>query len=331
MGIVIDVQEQKEKNKRTIEKFVYQWGGSASEAVLDNSCEIFTVPEIGGCIGYLVECNCAVVFGDPICAPDEAIPLAKAFTKFCETKGWTVIFVVASARFAKLMKEHKLCTVLLEVGEEFLFDPQVDTIAKHKKLRYKVHHADHVGLKVKEYIPPDEKIQRAIEEVGDGWLKEKEGPQIHLGPLNFFENQTNKRWFYALDGEKVVGASLLLGLKSYNGWLLKYHVVAPKAPIGTSEILVTSILKTLKEEKCPCLTYGMVPGEKLGEIQGLNKVYEKGARALYVILNWFFHLDRRKIYWRKYSPQVQSSFVLVSKKIGLREIRAILKALKIEL
>ena len=45
-----------------------------------------------------------------------------------------------------------------------------------------------------------------------------------------------------------MGIALLNRLESRQGWLLSQVILAPDAPIGTSELLVSSVVKILSAE-----------------------------------------------------------------------------------
>ena len=64
---------------------VRQWGGSASDAVLE-STQVFTVEGVDGFIGYRMEWGSIIVYGDPVCAPDQWAELVGPFSDFCHQK-----------------------------------------------------------------------------------------------------------------------------------------------------------------------------------------------------------------------------------------------------
>jgi len=324
--------EQVNEAKFLLEKIAQQWGGSIAEVILESNCNFFRVPNLEGGIGYRVESGFAIVFGDPIC-PRENIPsLIEAFHRFAKENHLNVVYIIASESFARWAMQHH-CNILIEVGEELIFDPQRNPIEgpKANRLRNKVNHALRAGIKVKEYHPIDETLEEKIKEVGIEWLSTRKGPQIHLGKLNFFENRNGKRWFYVEEKDQIIGAALLSRLEAFQGWLLKFSITLPSAPRGTSELLMTSILETLGKEGCQFLTYGIVPAKQLGEMMGIGKFPMWLAQKTFQMAKWLFRLDSRKIYWQKFQPKTARSFVLLSTpRLGLKEIRAILKALKID-
>lgn len=316
----------------SLKNWVHRFGGAASEAVLDSTFKSFTLPEIEGFIGYFEGSGCLVTFGDPICSKEDLPLLVQAFHRFAEEKNANIIYMIASEQFAMWAIQHS-CKILLEVGEELVFDPCKDPKegSKGYKLRNRLNHCANQGTSVHEYVDYNPALENEIQETAKTWLKGRRGPQIHLGDLEFFKTREGKRWFYAKNGDKIVGVSELTRLDAEDGWLLKFLIILPKTPRGTSELLMMAILDKLKEENCHFLTYGIVPATHIGLIRGLSKLKEKMIRLTFKMVRWLFRLDQRKTYWQKFRPISRKSFALFSKqRVGLKELRAITKSLKID-
>ncbi len=322
--------EKVNKESFLIEKWIQRWGKSISQVVLDGKCDFFCLTDVEGLIGYRIEYGCAVIFGDPICAIEDAPRLALAFQSYCQERNMNFVYLISSEEFAK-WAINNLCEVMIQVGDELIFDPQSDFKDGHKgyKLRNKENHARKIGLSVEEYVSTDYEIEQEIEQAASAWLKARRGPQISLGPLSFFENRKDKRYFYIKDAERIIGAAMLSRIEMCQGWLLKFLVTVPKAPRGASELLMISILDHLRKENCHFLTYGMVPAKYLGEMKGLGKVSSWLAHTVFILAKWFFNLSQRKQYWQKFRPKTEPVYLLIHKKLGLQEIRAIMKVLTI--
>lgn len=324
------------EDKALLEDWVCRWGCSVSEIVLENkNFKTFRIPNVDGFIGYCIASGCAVVFGDPICAPEQVPLLAEAFKHFCQEKELHIVFIIASERFSKWAMEHNISKVLIEVGEELLFDPLIDPKVgpSGNRLRRKVNRAKHIGLTAAEYLGNDKALEETLLNVGNKWLEGRSGPQIYLGKLNFFENRNWKRWFYVKDKNgQVFATALLIRLEAYKGWLLKSLVRTPEAPTGTSELLMASMLDVLRNEKCPCVTYGIVPAERLGEMIGIGKISSWLIRRVYGFARWLFKFDKRKTYWEKFKPKSERCYILFSNpRIGVKDIMAIFKALQVDI
>lgn len=315
------------------EKLIHRWGSAISEIILDTACKFFSIPEVEGFIGYREVNQCAVVLGEPICVEKNKHKLASAFQKFCVENGLNCIYFIVSKPFAKWAAEN-ICNVMIEIGEEMIFDPFTDSLEGHKnvKLRNKISHAQNLGLSVKEYIPFNTEIEKSILEVGKEWVQARRGPQIYLGNLNFFAHRADRRWFYLQDQEqKILGMALLTRTEAHQGWLLKFLITVPNVPRGASELLMINILQTLQNEGCRYLTYGMVPADHLGELQGLNPFASWIAKRGFTAAKWLFHLDQRKTYWQKFHPKMEPAYLLFSNPgIGIKELRALISTMKMD-
>lgn len=322
-----------DQEKNTTEKWVHRWGCSVSEAALDAKCNVFRLPHIEGMIGYFLESGCAISYGDPICAQENMSELANAFHVHCQEMNLNMIYIVATEQFADWAIKN-CCSVMIEVGREIIFDPSHDPTegSRGHKLRHKVNHVIHLGLKFQEYLSHDIHLEKAIQDLANAWVQKRKGPQIYLGDPIFFDRRADKRWFYVKNGDQIIGAALLSKMEKRQGWLLKFLLTNHDAPKGTSEFLVTSILETLRREKCPFLTYGMMPAGRVGKIAGLNKFSTWLARCAFNISKWIFNLDQRKSYWDKFHPRTEPTYLLFSQpQLGWKEIKAVMKTLKIEL
>lgn len=320
-----------DEERRLIIERLRNWGGSASDALLDPSCKMFTIPNIDGLIGYKTELSNAIVFGDPVCAPSDIPKLTHAFHEYCTEQGLNVIYVMATELFAKWAMQN-LCKALIEVGEELSIDPYCDPRAKEDVngglVRRKVRHAQREGVVVHEYLDEDVNLETEMETVGDAWLKSRHGPQIFISHVRLFENRFGKRWFYAEQNGKIVGVVMLNQLHAHQGWLLNHLMIKPEAPHGTPELLVVSALEAVKQEGCHFVNFGTVPARQIGEIQGFGKITTLMLRKAFDSAKWFFKLEGRKKFWEKYHPESQGSYVLFSKSgIGLSDIVAIMRAL----
>lgn len=315
-----------------LERWIQQQGCAVSEAILDSSCHIFRMPGVEGFIGYKIESSCAVAIGDPVCQEKDMPLLANGFYEFCRQNEWHMIYIITSEKFSNWALQN-FSLARIEMGEELIFNPQLDPTlgSESSKLRNYINHSRHLGLNVMEYSGNDPGIERAILEMGRQWKSGRRGPQMHLGNLDFFSYKLGKRWFYISHKEKIIGMAMITRLDACQGWLLKYLMALQESPRGTSELLMATILATLKKEGCQCLTYGIVPADKLGEISGLSKFSTWSARKLFSLIKWLFKLEQRKFYWKKFKPTAVPSYTLIGdKRVGLAEIKAIIKAMQIE-
>lgn len=316
-------------DRTSIVNIVRRWGGSASDAVLDPACQIFMIPGIEGLIGYRLDSDCAVVYGDPVCAPDHLIPLVQAFHQYCLNQDRRIIYIGTSEAFAR-WAITTVCKVSIEFGDDYFLDPHSDDPRRGPKgslVRRKVRHALGEGVIAKEYLGNDLTLEQSIEQVGETWLKTRRGPQIYVSHVHLFENRAGKRWFYAQHQGKIVGVLLLNQLQARQGWLLNHLMFTPEAPHGIPELLVVTAFEALREEGCRYLTFGSVPSNEVGKIVGLKCISAWITKKIFKIANKIFHLEGHRVFWDKFQPQNAPTYLLFSHfSLGLKEIRSLKQA-----
>lgn len=322
---------QKPLDRETLVKLVRKWGDVNTPPLVEEACHVFSIPEVEGFIGYKVESNNAVVFGDPVCAPENKPALAKAFDEDCQERKLEVVYIIVSKQFADWVTDN-LSGVSIEFGMNFIFDPQNiptnNTGMKAVRLRNKVKHALNEDVVVKEYVGEDPNTEKLIEKVAQHWLEKRHGPQIYLSHVNLFKDRYGKRWFYAQKNDKVVGLLLLNELQSHNGWLLNNVMMFNDAPKGLSELMIISTLEVLGKEGCRYVLAGPVPAKKLGKINGLNGLGSTLTRFAFTVARYVFQLDRHAPFWDKFQIPSESSYlVFPHKNLGISSIKALIKAL----
>ena len=318
---------------KAVAEYVHLWGNSASLALLDPACEIFSCSDVEGVIGYRFELKSAIVFGDPVCALQNVKPLTQAFHAFCKEQRKSIVYISVSQAFIGKALDSG-CRVAIGFGDEIILDPQVDLKAgigrKASALRNKCNQSMRDGVTVHEYIDYDAEIECGIETVGVAWIQGRKGAQIYLWQINLFADRLHKRWFYARYKGHIIGVVMLNRLDCRNGWALNILMVEPQAPNTTSEFLMLSTLDILREEKCNYLTIGTTPATELGYIQGIGKCSTWFARNVYSLAKKVFNLGDRQRYWKKFHPRTEPLYLAFSNaRISVSDIFAVMRALNV--
>lgn len=320
-------------SREELVRLVRKWGDVNTDGILDQPTKIYTDPKIEGLIGYRIESGHAVVFGDPVAAPNDKLLLAESFQDYCEQHNLGVVYTMVTEEFANWSAANQ-SGVVVEFGERFILDPQVDpselTGPKAVLVRKKVKHALKDGVTIHEYTNHDPQLKGQIEEVADNWLKRRKGPQVYLSHLHLFDDPYGKRWFYATVGDKVVGLLILNQLQAQQGWLLNNVMIKTDSPPGTSELLVITTLRILNNEHCHYTLIGPVPAKQLGKITGIGTLSSTITRFMYKCAKNVFHLDRHAMFWEKFQPKVERSYLLFPKNnLGISSIIALLRAFNV--
>lgn len=319
--------------REEVVRFVRQWGGTATSAVLDPASQIYVSPGGEGLVGYRHGTGCAVVFGEPIAPPSEVPTVIRSFHAECEKKGWNPIYITVGGSFAKWMREE-FNAGYLTVGEEISVDPFDDPTrgAGGSLARRKARHAGKEGVTVSEYFGGNLHAEKEMEHLARAWLENRKGPQVYISNIQLFQDREGKRWFFAREGTRIVGVVVLNRLESKGGWLLNHLMCHPDAPHGTSELLVTTVFKTVEQEGCHYVTFGVVAAESLNEILGFGSVITWSLPWVYKSLMKMLRIEGRKKYWSKYQPNSKLSYVVFTKpQIGLRDVFELLRIVNVAL
>ena len=296
---------------------VRRLGNPVSTLLPYSACSIFRVPDVDGIIAYQMIRNRAVVMGDPICLPEDIEPLTLAFNQYCKKLKLRVIYFLVSDSFAHWAINNG-CHTLIQGAEELVIDPT--NLKKKAKLRWKINQAIQHGVVIKEYDQFDPMLENQMKSTIETWLKEKHGPQIHLGDLDLFVAGVDKRIFYAVQNNKIIGLLKLLPVDRFKGWSLNFFLGISGAPVGTTEHLMCSAFDTLAYEKCRFVSLGAISGSKIGEIVGLSSFSQYCAHLGFKAAKWIFKLDAKKIYFSKYQPKLSPTYLIFGEKLNLMDL-----------
>jgi lysylphosphatidylglycerol synthetase-like protein (DUF2156 family) len=322
------MHELKDGIKDDAALLVKRLGNSISTVLLHSSCRIFQIPQVDGIIGYQSVRNCVVVIGDPICLPQDIAELTQAFHLHCQKCDLKIVYFLASDSFAHWAINNG-CQTLIQVGEELFIDPV--NFTKNQKLRAKINRSVHHGVVIKEYTNFDPSFENQMKDVIEVWQKGKRGPQVHLGDLNFFVSNFDKRIFYALQKDKIVGLLALSPVDRFQGWVVSLYLALACAPTGTTEHLLSSAFDVLASENCHFCSLGIISGSQLGEIIGLTSLSKFFAHRIFKIAKWYFSLYGKSVYLYKYHPESRPTYLLLSEKLTFLELMAIKQTVNVRL
>lgn len=312
--------------EETLASVVKRLGHAVSTTLLHAPCCIFRLDQVDGVIGYQQIRRCAVVIGDPICLPENRAELTRAFHLHCQKMGWNVVYLLASDSFAH-WAIHNGCQTLIQVGEELIVNPV--KFEKKQKLRWKINQSINSGVVVKEYNNFDPVFENKMKSAIKVWLQGKQGPQIHMVNLRFFESG-EKRIFYALQNGNIIGLLTLLPIDRFKGWVATSHFAIADAPIGTTEHLMSAALDALAKENCQFLCLG-VSASSLGETVGLTRLSKFIVKHIFQVASRLFRLEDKKAYLKKFRPHSLPTYILSSGRLTLSALMAVKEALNVKL
>lgn len=316
------------KKPEPLAAIVKRLGNPESTTLFHSNCILFQVPQVDGAIGYYRYGKCAVVIGDPICLAEDIAELTNAFHHFCQECGLKTVYLLTYQNFADWAIKNG-CRTLIQVGSELSVNPINFKIKQ--KLRWKINQSIKHGVHIKEYKSFDPYLENQMKNFIEIWKKQRTGPQIHLGNLNFFNNDFEKRIFYAEQKDKIIGILKLTPVDRFQGWVVSSYLANSDAPVGTTEHLMCSAIHALANENCHFLCLGAISGTQLGKVVGLSRLGKTLAPFIFKTARWFFKLDAKAIYLNKYRPRIRSTFLLCRGKLSIADLLAIKHVLNVKL
>ena len=319
-----------------IVELVCKHGMSASNALFDPGCSQFRVRGVDGLVPYRMAWGSVVAIGEPVCAREDSVTLARALTAAARRRGLATVYAVTSPWFANRMAEHGAAAIAF--GSEVQLDPGADPTrgSKGRELRKKLNHAARAGLRAGEYDHENfasRFVEAELTRVAEEWLRNRRGPQVFLTGIRLFEAPAITRHFHVRYGDRYVGVLTAMRLETRDGYLLNQIVTTPDAPDGTSELLITHALATLGSEGCHFATFGAAPADSLGAMMNVSPWSERLARKVFDAAGEAFHLDARAHYRRKFQAANEEPAFLVfdPPRIRLRQVAALLRAFNVSL
>lgn len=312
---------------------IEQWGSPISVSLLDPTCSLFKVPEHDGLIGYRQVGSCTVVFGEPVCPQEHMAELMHAFKQHCAQKSNNVIYIAVSEQFNRCAFERAHAQASLNLLYEITLNPMEDPTARHGKkaslLRNKYNQSIRNGITVHEYVGHDLALEKKIEAVVVAWQSARKGLQLHLHLGELFQNSISRRWFYAQQGEHIIGVAILDKIGGPSAWLLTLSAILPGALLCTSEFMLLRILETLRAERCTYFSIGPSVASELCGVIGFGRLKTLFARGIfYLVINKMLRLHKRHRYWDKFHPEKRPLYLLFDKpRVGAAEVMSIIRAL----
>ena len=262
----------------------------------------FAAAGLDGGAGYVESHGHALVWCDPVCAPNDRAELLAELTRELRRRKLRVCLLIVSRPFAAAALESGYA--VLKIGEEPLFDlerwtmPRGDT-GKH--LRWCLNAGRREGLEVSELARADDaRLAEVTAAWESGLARTVSRSFLRTDPL---AERDRKRIFVAARGGRL---EAFLACSTVNGgrdWFLEDLVRRPDAPVGATEIVVVEALARLRGSGAQRASLDIAP------LRGSDDQLDRRARrllgALRPVLDSFdrrYHFRARAQYATKFVP-----------------------------
>ncbi len=257
-----------------------------------------------GLVAYADTGRAWVAAGQPIAAAEDAIEVAARFVAAATSAGKRACFFATEGILAAAPTLRRL-----PLGEQPVWDPQLweSRVRLHRSLREQLRRARAKGVVVREVttdnLANEHDLRRQLADVVRHWLASRTMPEMHfmveVAPLEYLEH---RRLLVAEQAGRVVGLLSLAPVPARSGWLFEHLLRDPRAPNGTSELLVDAAMRMLAGEHARWATLGLAP--LAGDVG-------RWLRWTRVVTRPLFNFDGLASFKRKLHPQQWETIYLV--------------------
>lgn len=277
-------------------------------------------------VGYVVAGGTRVAAGAPVCAPERLGPVAREFEADAHAAEMRACWLGAGARLATELSDPThahLC-----VGAQPWWDPAgwSRIVATRASLRAQFNRARNKGVGVTEWPARRAATSRELDRCLREWLAGQGLPPLHfLVEPYLLDQPLDRRIFVADRAGAVTGYLVLTPIPARRGWLVEQIIREPRAPNGTTELLVQAAIQTVASEGAEYCTLGVAPLSSRAGAAG-------GPLWLRLALGWarahgrrFYNFGGLEAFKAKFRPDGWEPAWLVAdgSAVGLRHLWAV--------
>ncbi|KAK4056880.1 hypothetical protein OIO90_002130 [Microbotryomycetes sp. JL221] len=283
-------------DKSDLPWLIAEYGHASTTSWLEKRYKIWrgtSTPERPRIQGYLESGSFVFAWSNPVCLETYEEMRATADEMYSWAKGRHkhLVWCCITDDFAHVLGEgvgpkNKGWSVLSCIREDMINVNAVNL--NNKDVKHNLRRAEKANLRIEEMIlegpdfEPEPRDKKQIEEGIAAWRANRHGRQIASASLLPWLDVSNRRYFVARTAEGIV-ALTILSPTSHDTYQIKNSIHFPNSPRGTSEALLTFVIKQMKEEGHQGLSFGASAEKELHleanlhgwSIKLLSKGYEK--------------------------------------------------------
>lgn len=298
---------------------------------------VWTTPEIDGAVIYQESGRVRLATGDPLADEMEASELARRFIFAAQNSGRIAAFVPTTARFAESMAGVDLTTVKIGAAPYFDLKSWESRGDRAKRLRAGLNQAKRAGVVIEAVETVEERLRGEAVGLCREWLRSRRTATSFewLFTLDLFRHAAHKRFFTARHAEgRLVGLLAASPIPARNGWYLEDVLRRSGAPPGTTDSLIVTAFRILREDGAGVATLGTCPLATDGEDiirTGDHRLIESALRLTAARLGSFYNFAGVRSFKAKFVPSwweseyaIASRGLLMPSRVAYAVIRAIL-------
>jgi phosphatidylglycerol lysyltransferase len=263
LGVTEEVCFSTGVSEKEVLSFLRRFGHNTNSFLLAyGGCDWFRSYTPSGLIAYARSGRTCVLAGDPLCCREDILPVLQLFSQQVGSQ-YRIALVLVSSWLVPQLKQAGYAVI--EVGTDAFFDlqtwrPRGD---RAKKVRSAVNLARRSGITVTPYQVVNGRapyLEEQMQACAEAWLASQRGFTIRffsaVRPLEWAEE---KRSFLAWHEGRLIGFVTCSPIYARNGWYIEDIIRHPDVLYGTTELLITTALESLREEGFSVATLGLSP------------------------------------------------------------------------
>jgi phosphatidylglycerol lysyltransferase len=241
-------------------------------------------------VGYVNRGAWMLVAGEPVCAIGKLRETIERFEAFARDRHCRVCYVCAAEPIRQMLAgsgEHSAITI----GAQPVWNPSEwrQIVRSRRSMRAQLNRALNKGVRIESLAPAqgvgNPEIRRTLLE----WLRSRRLPPMHfLVEPEVLSGVVDDRVLLLARRENRIVAFLVASpVAARNGFLIEELARSPRAPNGTSELLIDAAMNRFAEAGCTYATMGLVAlaGGTTGDnplwLRSLMKIARAHANRFY--------------------------------------------------
>jgi phosphatidylglycerol lysyltransferase len=241
---------------------VMEFGSNATAyQILNPGIRHWFSPHAAAVVGYVSRGSWLLVAGEPICEPRQLASVTRGFEEFASQQKRRVCYVLASEAMREVTA-HITPHAAIGIGAQPVWNPAEwhSTVRVRRSFRAQLNRSLNKNVEIEEISPAgacrDPGIQRTLRE----WLRSRRLPPMHflVEPEVLAGIVEDRLLFVARHHDRIIAFLVASPVAACNGYLIEELARSPRAPNGTSELLIDAAMQRFAELGCDYATMGLV-------------------------------------------------------------------------
>jgi phosphatidylglycerol lysyltransferase len=238
----------------------YGWNTTAYQ-ILNPGFEYWFARSAPAVVAYMRRRSVLVVAGAPVCPSEALAAVAAEFEEFARGGGRRVCYVCAAERLHRTLSGSEGHSAIV-IGAQPVWNPQEwpQLAAVRRAIRHQLARARNHGVTVETIADGHGKAAPELERILKDWLEARALPPLHfLVEPHIGERTDSDRVTMVARREGAAVAFLVASpVTARNGFLIEQVVRSPRAPNGSSELLIDAAMRRLADDGRSYATLGLV-------------------------------------------------------------------------